>query len=316
MASKKLTWLLILQAWTMLWVVIGHAPLSAPASESMLDNSVHSLAQVLFVFAYSFHMPLFIMISGYLFYRTRIARGWNYLEMVKEKWLRLGIPYLAFISLAIIVKICLPGGVNRAVDLSPSGLVLNYLSPFDGALQEMWFVAAIFIYFLLYPVYGYMLKSAATTIVSFCIAVGLYYIPVENMPNILAFNRAVHFFVYFLVGIIISHRNLDTIIARWSSIIICFVVYSASWFIHIGPFAPLCASLAFWGIAVKVDESLSNNLFHSFRNYTYQIFLVGIFAQIGIKALYHKLYFSGSYFGWWLICILLGIYSGADSKNG
>lgn len=89
MASKKLTWLLILQAWTMLWVVIGHAPLSAPASESMLDNSVHSLAQVLFVFAYSFHMPLFIMISGYLFYRTRIARGWNYLEMEKKNGLDL-----------------------------------------------------------------------------------------------------------------------------------------------------------------------------------------------------------------------------------
>lgn len=50
------------------------------------------------------------MISGYLFYRTRIARRWNYEEMIKEKWLRLGIPYITFITVAIIVKICLPGG--------------------------------------------------------------------------------------------------------------------------------------------------------------------------------------------------------------
>jgi len=34
---------------------------------------------------------------------------------------------------------------------------------------------------------------------------------------------------------------------------------------------------------------LSNNVFVSFRNYTYQIFLLGIFIQIGIKMIYNKL---------------------------
>ena len=36
---------------------------------------------------------------------------------------------------------------------------MNYLEPFNGALQEMWFVAVIFIYFLLYPLYRYLLKT-------------------------------------------------------------------------------------------------------------------------------------------------------------
>ncbi len=153
--SKKLTWLLILQAWTMLWVIIGHSRLREPATDG-IDMAMHHVAQALFSFAYSFHMPLFIMISGYLFHKTRIAKQWKYTDLLKEKWLRLGIPYFVFITIAIIVKLCVPEGVNRTVDLSAQGLINNYIVPFDGALQEMWFVASIFLYFLLYHIYIYI----------------------------------------------------------------------------------------------------------------------------------------------------------------
>lgn len=51
--KKKINWLLILQGWAMLWVVIGHSPIS-------LDN-MPSYVRILYDFAYSFHMPLFIL---------------------------------------------------------------------------------------------------------------------------------------------------------------------------------------------------------------------------------------------------------------
>ena len=66
--KKKINWLLILQAWAMLWVVIGHAFLrkhgEGPEWETMLGN-----------FAYSFHMLLFMLVSGWLFYLTRLNTG-------------------------------------------------------------------------------------------------------------------------------------------------------------------------------------------------------------------------------------------------
>lgn len=205
--SKKLTWLLILQAWTMLWVIIGHAPLQQPESEG-IDMIMHIIARALFSFAYSFHMPLFIMISGYLFYRTRIIKGWKYLDMVKEKWFRLGIPYIFFITMGIIVKLCFSEGVNRTLDTSPMGFVMNYIDPFNGALQEMWFVAAIFIYFILYPLYPYLLKNKITTVISICIGILLFFIPLNQLPGFLAFNRAVHFFIFFFIGLSISRWYL------------------------------------------------------------------------------------------------------------
>ena len=65
MVKKKINWLLILQAWAMLWVVIGHAFLGkhneGPEWETMLGN-----------IAYSFHMSLFMLVSGWLFYLTRL----------------------------------------------------------------------------------------------------------------------------------------------------------------------------------------------------------------------------------------------------
>mgnify|MGYP007122949668 CR=1 FL=1 len=47
----------------MLWVVIGHSPLSVTAFASSFDADCHECALFLKKVAYSFHMPLFIMIS-------------------------------------------------------------------------------------------------------------------------------------------------------------------------------------------------------------------------------------------------------------
>ena len=63
--KKKINWLLILQGWAMLWVVIGHSTLGVPGAGLAWDNALYH-------FAYSFHMPLFMLVSGWLVYLTRL----------------------------------------------------------------------------------------------------------------------------------------------------------------------------------------------------------------------------------------------------
>lgn len=63
--KKKINWLLILQGWAMLWVVIGHSCIGQAGHGPIWENA-------LFKFAYSFHMPLFMLVSGWLFYLTRL----------------------------------------------------------------------------------------------------------------------------------------------------------------------------------------------------------------------------------------------------
>jgi fucose 4-O-acetylase-like acetyltransferase len=52
----------------MLWVVIGHAfigDLDKQASWPIWERSLMGIA-------YSFHMPLFMLVSGWLFFKTRL----------------------------------------------------------------------------------------------------------------------------------------------------------------------------------------------------------------------------------------------------
>ena len=70
--KKRINWLLILQGWAMLWVVIGHAFLGVAGEGPAWENAS-------FHFAYSFHMPLFMLVSGWLFYLTR-------LRVCETKW--------------------------------------------------------------------------------------------------------------------------------------------------------------------------------------------------------------------------------------
>lgn len=309
MASKKLTWLLILQAWTMLWVIIGHAPLTITEYPSNFDKNVSDIAEMMKSFAYSFHMPLFIMISGYLFYRTRISKNSDYLKTIKEKFMRLGIPYIVFITIAIVVKLLVPHGVDRQVKLGGFDFVMNYVDPYNGALREMWFVASLLIYFLLYPLYVRIFKMKSFVLpVVIAIGTAMYYVPNEYLTSLFAINKAIHNFIFFFLGLLISHLKLDNLISNWRIISLSSIGYIICYILNISLLISISASIAFWGLAIKIDKAFTSDLFHTFRERTYQIFLIGIFAQIFVKILAKMFIFQGSYFVWWLVCILLGIY--------
>lgn len=310
--KKKLLWLLMLQGWTMLWVVIGHSPLfpdgGVPADCSSLDRLSHGIAELLYTFAYSFHMPLFIMISGYLFFRTRICRPqWNWSATIREKLIRLGIPYLCFITLALIVKICVPGGVERTVELSPGGILTGYIYPYDGPLREMWFVAVILLYFSLFPLYRLILRSQ--WLVAATLAIGLcgFYWP-YRITGFLAMSHAVHNFIFFFVGLLIASRNLEKQITSPVCILTSGVIFILSLIYGIQFGTKLFGSLAFWGLAIMAERRLTDGLFGSFRNYTYQIFLIGIFVQILVKILFRKFDIDGTYPLFYLASVLLGLY--------
>lgn len=65
-----------------------------------------------------------------------------------------------------------------------------------------------------------------------------------------------------------------------------------------------CIAISF-GIAFLLDRYLPFS-FRGFRNYTYQIYLMGIFAQIFVKILFRHI--SMPYFVGWSLCIAVGLY--------
>ena len=61
--KKKIEWISILQGWSMLLVIIGHITLT-----NQFKDPAFPFSAFLEKIIYSFHMPLFMLVSGYLFH--------------------------------------------------------------------------------------------------------------------------------------------------------------------------------------------------------------------------------------------------------
>ena len=143
MNRQKITWLQILQGWSMLLVVIGHVTLTG-----IFENPQTPVSATIERVIYSFHMPLFMFISGFLFYFTKISRDLAYKEVVFDKLKRLGIPYLFFTFFTFAVKFIFSPFMKRPVELSLRQFTDSFLYPGSNPLSEMWFVATLFIIIL------------------------------------------------------------------------------------------------------------------------------------------------------------------------
>lgn len=323
--GKRLTWLQLLKGWAVLCVVINHA-LILPVEgfdHNVLDEWTFATSYWMLNVGTYFRMPLFIMVSGFLLYLTRIRKGWKFDALMRDKFIRLGAPFLFFTTLAILLKSILPQLVSRNFNLSLTEFLLSYISPYNGAMREMWFILVILTYFTFYKLYIKIFKKQWSVAVCLAIAVIMYLLPWGNDYSPLSLNRTIHFFIFFFSGLCIHHYNLSRcfkkplisglgfttfIITKWwlaPSLGVDVIGISAE-IVHL--IGSLGACVGFWGLAIWLDSNVSRKIFSSFRDYSYQIFLMGIFFQTIVKNLYQHFPIAGSAIIWFALNILAGVY--------
>ena len=302
--KKKINWLLILQGWAMLWVVIGH---SGP-STSFDDYPAY--ATFLWDTAYSFHMSLFIAISGFLFYLTRLdSERWTYWATMKEKMIRFGIPFVVFTLVALVMKSVFSGAVDRATTLSVGELVNAILYPYDGPMREFWFLATIMWFFALYPLWKLTLRNKWVSLITL---IGLAVLSVWHPDtHLLAISHVCHHAFSFFGGILLARlykTNPDYITRRGFAPLCCVVggvAYIAGRIWSVPLITPVGGALLSLAIALWL-EGLSPKTFSSFRNYTYQIYLLGIFFNVICTILRAK--FGLPFAPMQVASLLLGLY--------
>ena len=87
----------LLSVWGILLVVLGHSGFEEPVIKQELSD-LHS-------WIYSFHMPLFFMISGYLFSLTNKSFVDIQLDkFMQKKVLRLLVPYVTIGTIVYLIK--------------------------------------------------------------------------------------------------------------------------------------------------------------------------------------------------------------------
>lgn len=286
--SKIISWLAVLQGFSMLLVVLGHVTLT----DQFKDPSVPAQAKLESVI-YGFHMPLFMFVSGWLFYHTCIGRGASFQDVVKRKFKRIGVPFLFFTVVTLFLKLAVSGYVKRPVDITE--VVNTFLLFSSNPLGEMWFLTVLMELMLLYPLYAKCNNSVRLALL-LCLSVVLSLVVPRGIAvyRISLFCEMVPFFV---AGIMASRYGF---VERYSLNKYFLCAFSVA-FIGMN----LCDSMEYVELPARVKaliEAFSGvgfsvclcvavsrylpTLFSSFRTYTFQIFLLGIFFQIMCRHLY------------------------------
>ncbi len=132
-----------LQAWGIILVVLGHSFYYSD------NNPIHT-------WIYSFHMPLFMFISGFLLRYGVERKNINLSEtkmlgldgFVWNKVKRLLIPWVVISSIAYLPKVMMSRFAARPIDLSIDSYINMFLYPYTNAIQFFWFLPTLFLIFI------------------------------------------------------------------------------------------------------------------------------------------------------------------------
>lgn len=305
-ASKnKINWLLILQGWSMLLVVIGHVAYNGT------EMTEPAFSRVIREMIYSFHMPLFMVISGFLFHHTRIARNTPYKKVLKDKFYRLGIPYTFFTVATLCVKPLFNSLMERPTNFGIRELINAFLYPANNPLNELWFIGTLLMLFVLSPLFRLALKNIYTAIGFLLVVTALHFSPWGG--EILCTRTIITYSLWFYLGILLSKYGLLNVREKsWLPTASMFMFF-ALFFInkrygcHLEFFITL-AGISTSFLFARILDRLWPAIFESFRDYTYQIYLTAIFFQWLVYTFYTAYAAPNYIILYYIINILAGLY--------
>lgn len=136
--KQRIAWIDIAKGIAIILVVIGHCIPDAASSMGISVTGYRWLHDII----YSFHMPLFFFLSGYIIVRENMVRaGKRPLDIIKSRWNRLMIPYV-FVGLCYApFKLLLSKFANKPYDIGNIWKMIIGVNP-DG---ELWFLYALFV---------------------------------------------------------------------------------------------------------------------------------------------------------------------------
>lgn len=302
-AKQKIDWLAVLQGFSMLLVVIGHVDLTNKGNDCNfpIASAIHSII-------YSFHMPLFVFISGWLFYYTCIRKDKNNKDVMVAKLRRLGVPFLAFTLIATALKMAFPSLMHRQVTLQE--LVNTFVLFRSNPLGEMWFIVVLLVLMSFYPAYRWAFREKWALCLLLLLSMIVYIYPLHI--TIFYVKKVCHMAPFFVGGMLCGKYEGQKYLDGRLALCVTSVMFVA-WNVIGGMPDPkkllsICVGIAFsFSFCLNLAKRWPK-LFSSFRDYTFQIFLMGIFFQMVIRWGYIRIGYEWIFVPLWLISVGVGVF--------
>ena len=296
--STKIDYITFLQSFAVTLVIIGHC-----LPKANIGDIYPTWANILHTLVYSFHMPLFFVIGGFLLMNSFYKQSKS-IEYFKNffisKFKRLIIPYCAIGTLAYLLKIF----VFNKYAYHPAETNIKYylkamLIPWDNPNIYLWFLPTMFFVLLT----GYLvlkgnnyknINSIKLLIPFFVISLLANYtqIPIFNVSGVL------YYLFFFFLGVLLF-KIKDSLFSYLCNIgiililLLFFIEYFTLPVFNSGLFnyllkyiVAVCGILLSCSLALYFTKKNKKFLYGFIDGKYYQIYLLSWFFQCGSRIFY------------------------------
>lgn len=244
-------------------------------------------------------MPLFFFISGFLLSYTRYKKREKYFTFIKNKAIKLLIPYIFFTVVGFGPKILLSDYVNDDVDFSMGYFLKTILVPQENVWGHLWFLPVLFIFYVFSYVFLYISRNKIYTIIFTLTAIFLLLYPLKT--GFIGIYDICRFLFYFWLGILLNDfilKNKNKLLKPLLGFIL-FVISIVMFFFfyfHFRQFYKyaqiLIALLMIWSIfcfAAGIEKSKKiKTVFNYFNGKTFSMFLLSWPAQAIVEVVFNR----------------------------
>ncbi|WP_312832217.1 acyltransferase family protein [Sedimentibacter saalensis] len=231
-----------LKVFATLLVVFGHSSYikigsylgNIDYSNLYINNSiVAGYINQITAYIYSFHMPLFVFISGavYYYHNIELDKKYSFIKHIKNKFSRLLIPYF-LISLFYVVPIKLITGYFN-IDNLPRIIKYGVFLGIDAG--HLWYIFMLFVLFLIFYLVESQLNKMNKMINLFIMFL-IYWKGYEYLPNLFQISYVARYMIYFYIGYLFQ-ANKNSILELIEGRRIMFLIGTVIYFFVLGEYS-------------------------------------------------------------------------------
>ena len=259
-------------------VLIGHSHSSDWSSfrGTILEKAI--------LFIYTFHMPLFFFISGFLFQNSHSLQERGYGTWIKDKALRLLTPYLFWSLIAAIPKYYVE---NRSFAGVGEAVLDVFINPRASVWGHFWFLPVLFLTYVVFVAVRKWIEGWKRIAAALVVTAVIYFLPINtNIFGLADLHTSLFFFAVGMAANLFLTENKPNI-PRWGGILWIIAVTAGCVFLTqmayinsaIGLFVALLMISVCWITAelIEIKGWISS---HNFTIYIFSWFFQAVMMAI------------------------------------
>ena len=221
------------------------------------------------------------------------------------------IPFFFFVIAYYILKIVFNEFAKTPTELSLSYFLQSFIYFRGFPSQPLWFLAVLMMFMLMYPLFCYLCdnKYRMACFFLFCSAIFFIDSNLDSLYNVFYVLDIQHYLVYFFFGILFFRYELYNYIKSTGALLILILLYVVSYYYSIDLLTSIVGIMMMCSLCLKIAQYLPN-LFSSFREYIFQIYLMSLPFQTFVELILWKnvFYYEEFFYLFYAINLLAGLF--------